>query len=168
MQGSMRLAAWKLPSKVQAWIRKGGLFQICGLFKSVDGNKHEIKSVLPLCAVIIGPQLLYTLDHAYFALISVLGLKINHGLEINHLCEFGPKCFNMTQALPKMFQVFMHLWEYLLNCLWTFIYHIFIYLYILFKKNIWVRCSSLWFLLSKLAMDEILTINYMKEFQEPL
>ena len=36
-------------------------------------------------------SVLYALDHAYFMLISVHGLKINHGFEINHLCEFGPE-----------------------------------------------------------------------------
>ena len=36
-------------------------------------------------AVMIGPQLLYALNHAYFALILVHGLKINHRFEINHL-----------------------------------------------------------------------------------
>ena len=47
--------------------------------------------VLPLRAIIIGRQLLYTLDRAYFTLALVHGLKINHRFEINHLCEFGQR-----------------------------------------------------------------------------
>ena len=50
----------------------------------------QSKRTLPPRAVIIGPQLLYALDHAYLALILIRGLKINRGLEINHLCEFLP------------------------------------------------------------------------------
>ena len=34
------------------------------------------------------------LDHTYFVLISVHGLKINHRFEINHLCEIGPVSLN--------------------------------------------------------------------------
>ena len=48
----------------------------------MDRNKH----VLPLRAVIIWTAVLYMLDHAYFTLILVHGLKINHRFEINHLC----------------------------------------------------------------------------------
>ena len=36
---------------------------------------------MPWCAVIMGPQLLYALDHAYFVLILVNGLKINQDLK---------------------------------------------------------------------------------------
>ena len=47
-----------------AQIHKGGLFQIHGLFKSMDWSKRELSL-----------QLLYAMDHAYFVLILVHGLK---------------------------------------------------------------------------------------------
>ena len=58
-----------------------------------------MKRVLSLHAIIIGLQLLYALDHAYyFALILVHGLKINHTFEINHICEFGPVSLGLLRS----------------------------------------------------------------------
>ena len=45
-----------------------------------------------LRAVIIGRQLLYALDHAYFALILVNRFKETVDLKIVNRREFGPKC----------------------------------------------------------------------------
>ena len=50
-----------------AQIHKGGLFQICGLFKSIDCNKRKNKPVMLLRAAVIGPQLMYEMDHAYLS-----------------------------------------------------------------------------------------------------
>ena len=59
-----------------------------GLFKSMDWNKHKIRVSCPYAWSLL--DLIYCMYHAYFALILVHGLKINHRCEINHLCEFGP------------------------------------------------------------------------------
>ena len=59
-----------------ARILEGLLSSINWLFKSVDYNKREIiKRIMLLGAVIIGRQLLYALDLAYFALIVVNRFK---------------------------------------------------------------------------------------------
>ena len=71
-----------------ARIQKGGLFQIRGLYKSMDWNKRAI-SLAPVRGHYGTSFIIYGMDHAYFGLISVHGLKINHGFEINHLCEFS-------------------------------------------------------------------------------
>ena len=54
-----------------ARILDGWLSSINWLFKSVDYNKR----IMLLGAVIIGRQLLYALDHAYFTLIVVNRFK---------------------------------------------------------------------------------------------
>ena len=66
-------------------------------------------SVLPLHAVIIGPRIVYVMDHTYFVLILVHGLKINHGFEINHLCEFGPLCAQCTASVCHTTCILIHL-----------------------------------------------------------
>ena len=48
------------------------------------------KKYLAPALVIIGPQFMYAINHAYLALILVHGLNLNHNFEIIHLCEFGP------------------------------------------------------------------------------
>ena len=71
-------------------IHKDDLFEICGLFKSMDWNRHEIRVSCPCAQSLLDLSLLYAMDHAYFTLISAHGLTINHRFEISHLCEFGP------------------------------------------------------------------------------
>ena len=51
--------------------------------------------------VIIGPQLLYPMDHAYFMLILVHGLKINHIFEINHIFGNSGLCDCYNSVLLK-------------------------------------------------------------------
>ena len=72
-----------------ARIHKGGLFQSRGLFKSMDLKKCEIcvscRCVWSLLDLSYGNAL----DHAYFMLILVDGLKINHRFQINPFVNLG-------------------------------------------------------------------------------
>ena len=50
----------------------------------------KYKACLAPVRSLLNLGLLYALDHAYFTLILIYGLKINYEFEINHLREFGP------------------------------------------------------------------------------
>ena len=55
--------------------------------------------------VIIAPQFMYAMNHAYFTLILVHGLSFNYGFEINHLCEIGLYLLHNRACSPNAFYI---------------------------------------------------------------
>ena len=51
---------------------------------------------------------MYATNHAYFALILVRGMTLNHRFEINRLCEIGPAmCDRVHSLLVTGFTAFL-------------------------------------------------------------